>query len=128
MIGVFNTIKLDGTDIYRGNDFTLEREYIYAGEYETCTGKRIADVVGWRYADLTIEWDTLPQDMLTVVLGLTGLAVNFRFSNELGSTVTERVIPQVATSQATRFTNPYDGSVMWKNVQLQLKFVNAHNS
>ena len=127
MIGVFNTIRINGTDIYRGNDFTLEREYIYAGEYETCTGRRISDVIGWRYADTTIEWDTLPQDMLSVILGLTGLAVNFRFSNELGSTVTEVVIPQVVTSQATRYTNPYDGSVIWKNVQLQLKFVNPHS-
>ena len=126
MFGLFNTISIDNNVIYRGNDFTLQREYIYAGEYETCTGKRMADLVGWRYADVTITWDTLSQTMLGYIMGLTGYAVNFTFTNELGSSVTEKVIPQIISSQATRLTNPYDGTAVWKNVSLQLKFVNAH--
>ena len=126
MLGLFNTISIDNKVIYRGNDFTLQREYIYAGEYETCTGKRMADLVGWRYADVTITWDTLSQTMLGYIMGLTGSAVNFTFTNELGSSVTEKVIPQIISSQATRLTNPYDGTAVWKNVSLQLKFVNAH--
>lgn len=126
MFGLFNTISINNNTIYRGNDFTLQREYIYAGEYETCTGKRIADIVGWRYADVTITWDTLSQTMLGYIMGLTGLAVDFTFTNELGSSVTEKVIPQIISSQATRLTNPYDGTAVWKNVSLQLQFVNAH--
>lgn len=126
MFGLFNTISIDNNVIYRGNDFTLQREYIYAGEYETCTGKRIADIVGWRYADVTITWDTLSQTMLGYIMGLTGYAVDFTFTNELGVSVTEKVIPQIISSQATRLTNPYDGTAVWKNVSLQLKFVNAH--
>lgn len=126
MIDIFNTIKLGNDELYRGNDFTLQREYIYAGEYETCTGKRIADVVGWRYSDMTISWDNLPADQFAFVLGLTGQRVYLRFDNEQGTYVSEYVIPQVISSQATRYTNPYDGSVVWKNVQLQIKFVNSH--
>ena len=126
MIDIFNTIKLGNNELYRGNDFTLQREYIYAGEYETCTGRRIADIVGWRYSDLTISWDNLPADQFAFVLGLTGQRVYLRFDNEQGTYVSEYVIPQVISSQATRYTNPYDGSVVWKNVQLQIKFVNSH--
>lgn len=124
--GVFNTIRVAGHLIYRGNGFTLQREYIYAGEYETCTGKRIADRVGWRYADITIQWDALPQEQFEFILGLTGARSTFRFDNELGEEVLEYVIPQMITSQATRFTNPYDGSIVWKDIQLQLRFVNSH--
>ena len=127
MIGIFNTISIDSEIIYQGNDFTLQREYIYAGEYETCTGKRVADLVGWRYADLTIQWDTLPEDMLGYVMGLTGEAVDFTFTDELGESITESVIPTVISSQATRLTNPYDSSAIWRNVSLQLRFINAHN-
>lgn len=127
MIGIFNTISIDSEIIYQGNDFTLQREYIYAGEYETCTGKRVADLVGWRYADLTIQWDTLPEEMLGYVMGLTGEAVDFTFTDELGQSITESVIPTVISSQATRLTNPYDRSAIWKNVSLQLRFINAHN-
>lgn len=127
MLGAFNTISIDSNVIYRGNDFTLQREYIYAGEYETCTGKRIADLVGWRYADLTVQWDALPYDMLTAIMSLTGQQVDMVFSDELGNTVTESVIPTIINSQVTRFTNPYDNSVVWRDVQLQLRFINAHN-
>lgn len=127
MIGIFNTISINSEIIYQGNDFTLQREYIYAAEYETCTGKRCADLVGWRYADLTIQWDTLPEEMLGYVMGLTGEAVDFTFTDELGNSITESVIPTVISSQATRLTNPYDGTAVWRNISLQLKFTEAHN-
>ena len=126
MLGIFNTITIDGNVIYRGNGFTLQREHIYAGEIETCTGKRCADLVGWRYADMTISWDTLPQDQLADILALTGADVNMVFTNEAGVSVTEKVIPKVLTSTATRFTDPQGNSV-WKGINLQIQFINAHN-
>ena len=126
MLGIFNTITIDGNVIYRGNGFTLQREHIYAGEIETCTGKRCADLVGWRYADTTISWDTLPQGQLAAILALTGAEVNMVFTNEAGNSVTEKVIPKVLTSTATRFTDPQGNSV-WKGISLQIQFINAHN-
>lgn len=127
MSDLFTTIQIDNNTIYRGNEFTLQREYIYAGQYETCTGKRVADLVGWRYADLTINWDMLPAAMFEDILDLSGEEVNFTFSNEKGQSVTEKVIPQVISSQATRLTNPYDGSEIWRDVALQVQFTEAHN-
>lgn len=125
MIGIFNTIKIDNQEIFRGNDFTLEREWIYAAEIETCTGKRCADVVGWRYRDLKISWDTLPQNQLQKILSLTGNEVNMTFSNEKNETVTEKVIPLVTTAQATRFTDPF-GDTAWQGIGLDIRFINAH--
>ena len=126
MIGVFNTITLNGEEIFRGNEFTLSREYIYAGEYETCTAKRVGDIVGWRYADLSLTWDNLPQSQLQKVIGLNGSAVAMTFSNEFNETVTEMVIPTVTTAQVTRLTDP-QGNVAWSGIGLTLKFINAHN-
>lgn len=126
MIGVFNTITINGEEIFRGNEFTLSREYIYAGEYETCTGKRVGDIVGWRYADLSLTWDNLPQSQLQKVIGLNGSAVAMTFSNEFNENVTEMVIPTVTTAQVTRLTDP-QGNVAWSGIGLTLKFINAHN-
>lgn len=126
MIGVFNTITINGEEIFRGNEFTLSREYIYAGEYETCTGKRVGDIVGWRYADLSLIWDNLPQSQLQKVIGLSGSAVAMTFSNEFNETVTEMVIPTVTTAQVTRLTDP-QGNVAWSGIGLTLRFINAHN-
>lgn len=126
MIGIFNSISIDGNTIYRGNDFTLSREYLYAGAIETCTGKRCADLVGWRYGDLTIQWDTLPDAQLQDVLSLSGEQVNFTFTDESGVSVTEPVIPQVISSTVTRFTDD-QGNTVWKGIGLQLQFTEAHN-
>lgn len=126
MIGVFNTITIDGTEIYRGNAFTLEREYIYAGEVTTCTGKFCADVVGWKYSDLSISWDNLPQDQLQAILSLSGQAVDMTFSNEENQTVTESVIPTSTSAQVTRLTDE-QGNVAWSGIGLKIRFINAHN-
>lgn len=126
MIGLFNTITIDEDEIYRGNNFTLERNWIYAAEIETCTGKRCADVIGWRYNDLTINWDNLPQDQLQVLLDLDGSEVDMTFSNEENQSVTETVIPLVLTSQVTRLTDP-NGDIAWTGIGLQIRFINAHN-
>ena len=126
MLWIFNTVSIDNNVIFRGNNFTLQREYIYAGQYETCTGKRCADVVGWRYSDLTISWDNLPQSQLEDLLDLNGSEVNMTFEAEDGTSVTEKVIPLVISSQASRFTDPY-GVVAWTNISLQLQFTEAHN-
>ena len=125
MILIFNSITIDENEIFRGNDFALQREYIYAGEYETCTGKRCADRVGWRYSDLTISWDNLPQDQLEYLLALNGEEVDFTFANESGTTVTEKVRPAVIASQASILTDP-NGVKSWKNISLQLQFTEAH--
>lgn len=125
MILIFNSITIDDNEIFRGNDFALQREYIYAGEYETCTGKRCADCVGWRYSDLTISWDNLPQDQLEYLLALNGEEVDFTFANESGTTVTEKVRPALIASQASVLTDPY-GDKSWKNISLQIQFTEAH--
>ena len=126
MIGIFNTISIEEVEIFRGNNFSLEREWIYAAEIETCTGKRCADVGGWRYKDLTIQWDNLPQDQLQTILDLDGAEVNMTFTNEQNQSVTEAVIPLVTTAQITRLTDP-NGNVAWSGIGLQVRFINAHN-
>lgn len=126
MLGVFNTIKIGGKVIYRSNNFTLEREYIYAGEITTCTGDYHADVVGWRYSDMELSYDTLPQSMLNYLLELTGRSVEMEFVGMNGATVTENVIPTVLSGQVTRFTGE-DGNTLWSGISLGLRFINAHN-
>lgn len=125
-MSIFNTISIDDNIIWRGNSMTLKREYIYAGEYETCTGKRCGDLVGWRYADISIEWDNLPQSQLVELLALEGREVEFTFADESNTSVTEKVIPRVISSTASRYTDP-QGDAAWLNMSLELSFTEAHN-
>lgn len=121
---LFNTITVDGTEVFRPNDFTLQRENVYAAEIETCTGKRIADLIGWRYSDLTLNFDWLPQDKLSALLAIQG-EVSMTFGNEIEETVTETVIVKTSAATVTRLTAP-DGQVAWKGIQLEVQFINAH--
>ena len=125
MIGIFNTIIIDGKEIFRPNAFALQREQIYSGEIETCTGKRLADRVGWRYADLSLGFDTLPQDQLNKLLSLTG-AVTMTFVDEQNNQVSEQVILKTSSATATRFTK--DGHAVWSGINAEVQFLNAHNN
>lgn len=121
---LYNKITIDGTEVFRPNDFTLQRENVYAAEIETCTGKRIADLIGWRYSDLSLEFDWLPQAKLSALLDIQG-EVSITFGNEIEETVTETVIVKTSAATVTRLTAP-DGQVAWKGIQLEVQFINAH--
>ena len=125
MIGVFNTIRINSTDILAPNDFQPAREDVYAGEITTCTGKLIADRIGWKYADMSLEWDMLPQADLMVLIGISGM-FNLTFTDVDGTTVTESAIPKSRVYTGTRYTDQ-NGNVVWRDVQFGITFVNTHN-
>lgn len=124
-MAIFNTITIGGNTFFRPNDFTPSREYVYSGEITTCTGKIIADLIGWRYADISLEWDTLPQDQLDALLGLSGQETTITFEDADGTTVTESVIPLTHSNTAQRIVS--GGVPAWKDIETSLRFLNVHN-
>ncbi|SFO07754.1 hypothetical protein SAMN05216515_10682 [Eubacterium pyruvativorans] len=117
------TITINGRDILRPNDFTPSREDVYAAEYTTCTGKLIADRIGWKYADMTLSWDTLPQAMLDVLTGMNGEAT-LAFEDNDGLH-TERIIRGRFANIPTRFTG-IDGNAAWQNISVEVRFIDVH--
>ena len=124
-MAVFSEIKIDANTIYRPNEFRPEKEYIYAGEYTTCRGALRADIIGWKYADMTLQWGALPDSQLQDLLDLDGTAVTMSWTGQDGTTASETVIPTVNGSTATRFI--HDGESVWSDVQLEIRFIDAHN-
>lgn len=123
MIGIFNSITVNGIQIFRPNEMPIAREDVYAGEYTTCTGRTIADRIGWKYSDMDLQWDTLTDAMLTALINLRG-AFEITFTDFDGSH-TETVIRDDFTSTPTRLTS-YDGTSVWKNVAMKVRFLNVH--
>ena len=124
MIGIFNSITIDGVQVFRPNDMPIAREDVYAGEYTTCTGKTIADRIGWKYSDMSLEWDTLTDEMLNALISLSG-AFDITFTDFDGSH-TETVIRDDFTSTPTRLTS-FNGASVWKDVALKVRFLNVHS-
>lgn len=126
MIGIYNTIRINNQEIFRPNSFTLKREDIYAAEIETCVGNKIADLVGWRYADLTLSWDTIPDAQLQRLLDMFGRNTStIEFIDESGTSVTETVILRNTSATITRHTGE-DGEVLWSGISAEVQFINSH--
>lgn len=120
----FNTIKINGVEIIRPNDFTPERTDLYAGEIKTLTGSKKADLVGWQYADMTMQWDALPEEHLHVLLSMSGVC-KFEFEDADGLQHTENIRRISEVTTATRVNGP-DGAPLWKNVNVAISFMDAH--
>lgn len=117
-------ITINGNQILRPPTFAPQIEDIYAGEYTTCTGKTVGDVVGWKYSDATLTWDALPQSSVDVLIAMSG-ENSLTFVSPSGTTTTETVIRDSVVQLQNR--NTIRGEVWWKNVSVQIRFINAHN-
>ncbi len=120
---VFHTFKIDSTDIIYPNDFTPERAPMYAGEYTSCTGKLFADLVGWKYADMTLEWGMLPTSQVRFLIGLSG-EHSITFTDIDGVAHTEAFVPTSQVAIRNRQTKP-DGTQVWHDISLSISFTGA---
>lgn len=117
-------ITINGNQILRPPAWAPQIEDIYAGEYTTCTGKTVGDVVGWKYSDATLTWDALPQSMVDVLVAMSG-ENTLTFVSPSGTATTETVIRDSVVQLQNR--NTIRGEVWWKNVSVTIRFINAHN-
>lgn len=116
-------IKINGNSIPRPPQFSPQREDIYAGDYTTCTGKRIADRVGWRYSDMTLSWEALPQSAVDVLVGMSGTCT-LEFDDSDGNIHEESVIR--TSIVALRHKYLQGGVTIWKNVSVNISFIGSH--
>lgn len=124
MLTELDYIKINNEQLYRPPEFKPEREDIYKGDYTTCTGKIIADRVGWKFADMTLEWDALPQRMVDVLVGMSG-ACMLDFDDLDGDFHQEQIVRTSAVGLRHRYTTPA-GETLWKNVSVSIKFIGSH--
>lgn len=123
MIGIFNSISVNSVEIFRPSDMVLKREDVLKGQYETCTGKRIGDWIGWRYSDTELVFDTLTDEMLQALVSATG-EFTITFTDSDGEH-TEAVYRNGFGNTATRFTLP-NGKSVWKDITMKISFIDVH--
>ncbi len=116
-------IIINGEQIPRPPKFSPAREDIYKGDYVTCTGKTIADKVGWKYSDMSLEWDALPQQMVDVLVNMSGVGTMV-FDDLDGDIVEEQIVRTSAVALRHRYT--LGGVTIWKKVKVNIKFIGSH--
>lgn len=116
-------IIINGVQIPRPPKFGPAREDIYKGNYVTCTGKTIADRIGWKYSDMSLEWDGLPQQAVDVLVNMNGVN-SIVFDDLDGEIVEEQIVRTSAVALRHRYT--LGGVVIWKKVKVEIKFIGSH--
>lgn len=121
-------IKINGKPIPYPNDFQMQREANIVSEITTMSGRKLADINGWKYADTTLSWGTLRENTLLTLLNETDPAngpFEFTFDEaESGKkTVTAYRVSRITTK--TRFRDDYN-NIVWSDVQLVLSFPDCY--
>ena len=117
----------------RPKNFAPVRQDVYAGEYTTMTGNIKADSVGWKYADIELKWDALPEDKVWFLCQLYGLIdLEFDVPYVISPTRHETVRRISTVSMRHRYQVPVleNGTIVqkiyWKDVSVKFSFINAH--
>lgn len=116
-------IIINGEQIPRPLNFAPAHEDILKGEYTTCIGKRIADKVGWRYSDMTLEWDALPQQAVDVLVNMSDVST-LQFDGLDGEICEEQIQRTSVVALRHRYTR--GGTTIWKDVKVSISFINPH--
>lgn len=116
-------IYIDNEPIRKPESFTPAREDVYAGEYTTCTGNTIADKIGWKYADMDLEWEALTQDEVDMLISMSGERT-LKFDDPESDTQEETIIRSSVVALRHRYTQ--HGVTWWKNVTCSVRFINVH--
>jgi hypothetical protein len=115
--------------IRRPPEFQPKREDVYGAEYTTCTGKYIADRIGWKYSDMTLSWDALPQSEVEALIAMTG-ECTITFDDPSSDEITESVIRSSIVYLRHRYTRynivTKTNEVWWEDVSCDIKFLNTH--
>ena len=118
-------IEIDGTKIPYPNNFTLQKIPHIVNEMTTLTGKTVADINGWKYADTELSWDTLLdedlQNLLTV-LQFDTFQISFYDLDGTQQTI-NAVLKGRANVKTPMF---YKGATVWKDVSVSLSFPDCY--
>ena len=118
-------IEIDGTKIPYPNNFTLQKIPHIVNEMTTLTGKTVADINGWKYADTELSWDTLlDEDLQNLLTVLQFDTFQISFYDLDG---TEQTINAVLKGRANVKTPMfYKGATVWKDVSVSLSFPDCY--
>lgn len=118
-------ITIDGIQIPYPNSFTLQKVPNIVNEMTTLTGKVVADVNGWRYADTELVWDTLlDEDLQNLLSAIQYNTFQVSFYDIDG---TQQTINAVFKGRANVKTPMfYNGATVWKDVSITLSFPDCY--
>lgn len=118
-------MTINGYQIPYPNGFEMQRVPNIVGEITTMTGRTIADINGWKYADTTLNWDTLlNEDLQNLLAAVSVPSFDITFIDIDGNTNTVEAVFRGMTQKKTPIFE--NGRTVWRDLQVALSFPNCY--
>lgn len=118
-------LTINGYQVPYSNDLQLQKVPNIVNEMTTLTGKVVADINGWRYADTTLSWDTLlDQDLQNLLTAISTNEFLIEFIDIDGATHSVNAVLKGRTNVKTPIF--HNGQTVWKDVSVALSFPDCY--
>ena len=118
-------LTINGYQVPYSNDLQLQKVPNIVNEMTTLTGKVVADINGWKYADVTLTWGTLlDQDLQNLLTAISANAFLIEFTDIDGSTHSINAILKGRANIKTPLF--HNGQTVWRDVSISLSFPDCY--
>lgn len=121
-------IKINGKDFPHPLDFQMSTVPNLTAQLTTMSGKNIADVNGWTYADMTLSWQYLESNVLLELLRETDpMQGSFTFTFDDMTTGQPTTVNAIRTSVGgKRLPVVVKGKTVWVDLQMSVSFPDCY--
>ena len=118
-------IDINGYKIPYPNNFTLQKVPNIVNEMTTMTGKVVADINGWKYADTELSWGTLlDNDLQNLLDAISVPSFTVSFFDIDGVEHSVNAVFKGRTNVKT--PHFYKDKIVWKDVSVTLSFPDCY--
>lgn len=117
-------ITINNKQIPYPNDFQMKKTPNKVGTITTMSGKTISDVNGWKYANTTMQWDTLLEtDLQNLLTAISDNEFQITFADIDGNHTVNAVLESRVNTK-TRFRD--NGNIVWKDINIEVSFPDCY--
>jgi hypothetical protein len=121
-------ITINGQNLPYPDNFNMKRAPNIVAQIRTMTGKDIADINGWKWADTSITWKSLyPEDLtrlINAVQSTTSFTITFLDAGGTSRTV-NAVLKGFGHSKS--LVKTHGGHYVWQNISIDVMFPDCYS-
>lgn len=114
--------KINGVTIVEPIKLEMARVDNIVSSLQTQSGRTIADIRGWKYADTSLNWGTIPESQLQYLLPLNEFDLTF---DDFDGIKTIKAIRKSFVGQKQRFL--VDNKVFYAKFGLEVMFPDVYD-
>ncbi len=121
-------IQINGKDFPHPKDFQMSVEPNLTSKLVTMSGKTIADINGWTYADMKLSWEFMESEQLIDLIQETDpMRGSFLFTFDDITTGLQSTVNAIRTDiGGRRLAVRENGKTVWVDIQMSISFPDCY--